>query len=81
MLVVLPKRRRAAKCAASGSSPARRIASNAGVAVLPYVYANPAKEGGKATAAYALSVIGSGHGREPIVVDLENDPYAKKAPC
>jgi lysozyme len=58
-----------------------RNASAAGLAVLPYVFANPAKEGGKATASYALSVIGKGHGREPIVVDLENDPYAKHAPC
>ena len=58
-----------------------RDASAAGLAVLPYVFANPARAGGKATARYALSVIGRGHGREPIVVDLENDPYARKAPC
>jgi GH25 family lysozyme M1 (1,4-beta-N-acetylmuramidase) len=58
-----------------------RNAASAGLAVLPYVFANPAKEGGKATASYALSVVGRGHGREPVVVDLENDPYAKHAPC
>lgn len=58
-----------------------RNASAAGLAVLPYVFANPAKEGGKATASYALSVVGPGHGREPVVVDLENDPYARHAPC
>lgn len=58
-----------------------RNASNAGMAVLPYVFANPAKTGGKATAAYALKVVGSGHGREPVVVDLEDDPYARHAAC
>jgi GH25 family lysozyme M1 (1,4-beta-N-acetylmuramidase) len=58
-----------------------RNASNAGMAVLPYVFANPAKAGGKATAAYALKVVGSGHGREPVVIDLEDDPYAKHAAC
>ena len=58
-----------------------RNASKAGMAVLPYVFANPSKTGGKATAAYALKVVGPGHGREPIVVDLEDDPYAKHAAC
>lgn len=52
----------------------------AGMAVLPYVFANPRRAGGAATAAYAIGA--SSYHRNsktlPLAVDLENDPYATK---
>jgi GH25 family lysozyme M1 (1,4-beta-N-acetylmuramidase) len=60
-----------------------RAAAAAGLAVLPYVFANPASVGGAPTARYAIRVTGSlrGPGRLPLVVDLENDPYKAGADC
>jgi GH25 family lysozyme M1 (1,4-beta-N-acetylmuramidase) len=54
-----------------------------GITVLPYVFANPQRAGGAATAAYAIGA--SSYHRNsktlPLAVDLENDPYqAKKRP-
>jgi GH25 family lysozyme M1 (1,4-beta-N-acetylmuramidase) len=56
-------------------------AAAAGLAVLPYVFASPNRAGGAATADYAVRTIGSGRGRLPLVVDLENDPYNRHADC
>jgi GH25 family lysozyme M1 (1,4-beta-N-acetylmuramidase) len=60
-----------------------RGAAAAGITVLPYVFASPDKAGGRATAKYAVQVAGStaSAGRSPLVVDLENDPYAKARDC
>ncbi|HVT66832.1 MAG TPA: GH25 family lysozyme [Trebonia sp.] len=62
-----------------------RAAAAAGLAVLSYVFANPAKAGGPATADYAVSAAGgpraAGTARLPLVVDLENDPYKRNADC
>ena len=59
-----------------------RAAAAAGLVVLPYVFANPAQSGGTPTARFALSVTGRrGPASLPLVVDLENDPYKKKADC
>jgi GH25 family lysozyme M1 (1,4-beta-N-acetylmuramidase) len=60
-----------------------RAAAAAGLAVLPYVFANPARAGGAPTARFAVRVTGSlrGPGRLPLVVDLENDPYRAGANC
>lgn len=59
-----------------------RAAAAAGLVVLPYVFANPAQSGGTPTARFAVSVTGRrGPASLPLVVDLENDPYKKKAEC
>jgi lysozyme len=60
-----------------------RAAAAAGLAVMPYVFANPARAGGAATARYAVGVTGRLRGpvRRPLVVDLENDPYRAKVNC
>jgi GH25 family lysozyme M1 (1,4-beta-N-acetylmuramidase) len=59
--------------------PDDRDAARAGLAVMPYVFANPAAAGGAATASFAIRAARYGRGRAelPLVVDLENDPYAK----
>jgi GH25 family lysozyme M1 (1,4-beta-N-acetylmuramidase) len=58
-----------------------RAAAATGIAVLPYVFANPRRVGGTPTASFAVSAMGSERGRLPLVVDLENDPYNKTAIC
>jgi lysozyme len=60
-----------------------RAAKAAGLAVLPYVFANPASAGGQATARFAIKATGITRGKAglPLVVDLENDPYKKNADC
>ncbi len=60
-----------------------RGAVTAGLAVMPYVFANPASAGGAATARYAVRVTGSLRrpAQLPLVVDLENDPYKSGADC
>jgi GH25 family lysozyme M1 (1,4-beta-N-acetylmuramidase) len=60
-----------------------RGAAAAGLTVLPYVFANPKRAGGRATAKFAVQVTGATRSaaRLPLVVDLENDPYAKGADC
>ncbi len=57
-----------------------RGAAAAGLAVLPYVFANLASAGGAPTARYVVRAAGGGRslrgpGKPPLVVDLENDPY------
>jgi len=60
-----------------------RGAVTAGLAVMPYVFANPARAGGAATAGYAVRITGSLRrpAQLPLVVDLENDPYKPGADC
>jgi len=60
-----------------------RAAAAAGLAVLPYVFANPASAGGAPTARFAVRVTGRlrGPARLPLVVDLENDPYRAGVDC
>jgi GH25 family lysozyme M1 (1,4-beta-N-acetylmuramidase) len=58
-----------------------RAAAAAGLAMLPYVFANPSRAGGAATANFAVVTMGRERGRLPLVVDLENDPYKKAAEC
>ncbi|HEY0938177.1 MAG TPA: GH25 family lysozyme, partial [Trebonia sp.] len=60
-----------------------RSAAGAGLAVLPYVFADPRRAGGRATASFAASVTGTRRGQAqlPFVVDLENDPYKKADNC
>ncbi len=59
-----------------------RGAAAAGLTVLPYVFANPKRAGGRATAKFAVQVTGATRSaRSPLVVDLENDPYAKASDC
>ncbi len=60
-----------------------RAAAAAGLAVLPYVFANPARAAGAPTARFAVRVTGSlrGPARLPLVVDLENDPYRAGVDC
>jgi GH25 family lysozyme M1 (1,4-beta-N-acetylmuramidase) len=55
-----------------------RGAARAGLAVMPYVFANPDAAGGAATASFAIRAARYGRGRAqlPLVVDLENDPYS-----
>jgi GH25 family lysozyme M1 (1,4-beta-N-acetylmuramidase) len=55
-----------------------RAAARAGLDILPYVFANPARADGSATATYAVRAARyhRGHGALPLVVDLENDPYS-----
>ena len=56
-----------------------RGAARAGLAVMPYVFANPGVAGGAATASFAIRA--ARYRRDsvalPLVVDLENDPYSK----
>jgi GH25 family lysozyme M1 (1,4-beta-N-acetylmuramidase) len=56
-----------------------RAAARAGLAVMPYVFANPAAAGGAATASFAIRAAHYGRSRAelPLVVDLENDPYSR----
>jgi lysozyme len=64
-----------------------RGAAAAGLALMPYVFANPSRSGAEATVDYAVKAIqavganGSERGRLPLVVDLENDPYNKATDC
>lgn len=60
-----------------------RAAAAAGLRVMPYVFANPSRGGGAATASYAAGALRTVHGpfMLPLVVDLENDPYQKKTDC
>jgi len=60
-----------------------QAAAAVGLRVLPYVFAAPNRAGGTATANFAVGAAGSlrGPARLPLVVDLENDPYAKAADC
>jgi lysozyme len=55
-----------------------RAAARAGLAVMPYVFANPHAASGAATASFAVRA--ARYGRDgaklPLVVDLENDPYS-----
>ena len=59
--------------------PDTRGAARAGLAVMPYVFANPDAASGAATASFAIRA--ARYRRDsatlPLVVDLENDPYAK----
>jgi GH25 family lysozyme M1 (1,4-beta-N-acetylmuramidase) len=59
--------------------PDTKAAARAGLAVMPYVFANPDAAGGAATASYAIRAARYRRDRAelPLVVDLENDPYAK----
>jgi len=54
-------------------------AARAGLAVLPYVFANPPRAGGAITARFAARAAGyrRGHAALPLVVDLENDPFGR----
>lgn len=56
-----------------------RAAATAGLRVLPYVFANPKRAKGTATASFAVSATGAWRGSAwlPFVVDLENDPYTR----
>jgi GH25 family lysozyme M1 (1,4-beta-N-acetylmuramidase) len=60
-----------------------RAAAAAGLAVLPYVFANPSRASGAATARFAVRAadLPRGPARLPLVVDLENDPYKKHHNC
>lgn len=60
-----------------------RAASAAGLAVLPYVFANPAAASGTRTALFAVRAVRTPalRGRPPLVIDLENDPYKKNRDC
>jgi len=55
-----------------------RAASRAGLAVLAYAFADPDRAGGAATASFAVRAARDQRtsGALPLVVDLENDPYA-----
>jgi GH25 family lysozyme M1 (1,4-beta-N-acetylmuramidase) len=57
-----------------------RAAAAAGLAVLPYVFANPGRAPGAATARFGVAVAhyarDTADARLPLVADLENDPYA-----
>jgi len=52
-----------------------QAAAKSGLAMLPYVFANPSQATGPATARFAARAAGKQRGRLPFVVDLENDPY------
>jgi lysozyme len=58
-------------------------AAAAGLLVMPYVFANPGRDSGAATANYAARAVGTrgGSARLPLVVDLENDPYKQATDC
>ena len=55
-----------------------RAAAAAGLSVVPYVFANPRRASGAATARFSAAAVryARGAGRLPLEVDLENDPYA-----
>jgi GH25 family lysozyme M1 (1,4-beta-N-acetylmuramidase) len=55
-------------------------ATAAGLAVFPYVFANPHDSGGAAQANYAIAHISYRHTRKmlSLVVDLEKDPYTRQ---
>lgn len=54
-----------------------RAAAAAGLAVVPYVFANPGASSGAAQARFGVAAAHyTGHGALPLEVDLENDPYA-----
>lgn len=57
-----------------------RAASAAGLYVMPYVFASPRTSGGAAQARFGVAAArySRGRARLPLVVDLENDPYASK---
>ncbi len=59
--------------------PDDRGAARAGLAVMPYVFANPDAAGGAATASFAIRIARyrRGSAELPLVVDLENDPYSR----
>jgi lysozyme len=54
-----------------------RDAAAAGLSVVPYVFANPHRARGAATARFAVAAAryARGAGRLPLELDLENDPY------
>jgi GH25 family lysozyme M1 (1,4-beta-N-acetylmuramidase) len=54
-----------------------RAAVAAGLSVVPYVFANPSRSPGAATARFGVAAArqARGGGRLPLEVDLENDPY------
>jgi GH25 family lysozyme M1 (1,4-beta-N-acetylmuramidase) len=56
-----------------------RAAAKAGLAVLPYVFANPGQSGAAATVRFAVRAARYRRGPAalPLVVDLENDPYRR----
>src|SRR6201996_315044 len=58
-----------------------QAAAAAGLALLSYVFANPSRASGPATANFAVRAMGRERGRLPLVVDLENDPYNKADDC
>ncbi len=60
-----------------------RAAAAAGLRVMPYVFANPSRSGGPATASFAVGAVRATQGTAglPLVVDLENDPYKKATDC
>jgi lysozyme len=63
-----------------------RAAAAAGMAVMPYVFANPVRAGGAPTARYAVRAAGGaaslrGPGKLPLVIDLENNPYKAGDDC
>lgn len=60
-----------------------REAARAGLAVMPYVFANPAQAGGAPTARYAVRVTGRLRGATqlPLVIDLEKNPYRAGHDC
>ena len=55
-----------------------RAAAVAGLSVVPYVFANPRRASGAATARFSVAAAryARAAGRLPLEVDLENDPYA-----
>lgn len=60
-----------------------RAASAVGLAVLPYVFGNPAAANGTRTAWFAVRAVRTPalRGRPPLVIDLENDPYKRNRDC
>lgn len=60
-----------------------RAAAAAGLAVLPYTFANPAAANGTRSALFAVRAVRTPalRGRPPLAVDLENDPYKKNSDC
>ena len=58
-----------------------QAAAKAGLAVLPYVFANPGRANGAATVRFAVRAAGRQRGRRPFVVDLEDNPYKTADDC
>ena len=58
-----------------------QAAAKAGLAVLPYVFANPSRAKGPATMRFAVRAAGRQRGRLPFVVDLEDNPYENADDC